>query len=100
MPSSGRTTLALPTSALVRISLFWLGLTSIDAVVTTAVQSRLKFDGLVAPGTEGTSLAFVTALTFIFSVAVQPTVGSISDYTTSRWGRRKPYIVFGASLDF
>jgi MFS family permease len=98
-PSGSRPTLPLSTSTLVRISLFWLGLTSIDAVVNAAVASRLKFDHLVEPGTEGASLAIVALLTFIFSVAVQPTVGSISDYATTRWGRRKPFIVFGASFD-
>ena len=33
------------------------------------------------------------------AILIQPTVGSISDYTVSRWGRRKPYIVFGSLLD-
>jgi MFS family permease len=94
-----RPTTILPTSALIRISLFWLGLTSIDAVVNAAVASRIKFDGLAEPGTEGTSLAFIAILTFVFSVAIQPTVGSISDYAVSRWGRRKPFIVFGAAFD-
>jgi MFS family permease len=94
-----RPTVPLPTSALVRISLFWLGLTSIDAVVNAAVASRLKFDHLVPAGTEGSSLAIVAVLTFVFSVAVQPTVGSISDYASTRWGRRKPFIVGGALFD-
>ena len=57
----GRPTIPLPMTALVRISLFWLGLTSIDAVVGAAVQSRVKFDELVEPGTEGTSLAASSA---------------------------------------
>ena len=35
----------------------------------------------------------------IIAIVVQPTVGSISDYTISRWGRRKPYIVVGSLLD-
>ncbi len=94
-----RPSIDLPIGALIRISAFWLGLTAIDAVVTAAVQARVKFDNLVAPGTEGTALAVVAILVFVFSVAVQPTVGSISDYTTTRWGRRKPYIVFGALFD-
>jgi MFS family permease len=94
-----RPSIDLPIGALIRISAFWLGLTAIDAVVTAAVQTRIKFDGLAVPGTEGTSLAIVAVLVFVFSVAVQPTVGSISDYTTTRWGRRKPYIVFGALFD-
>ncbi len=97
--AGGRPTLALPTSALVRISLFWLGLTSIDAVVTAAVQARIAFDGLAEPGTEGTALAFVGAAAFVFAIVVQPTVGSISDYASTRWGRRKPFIVFGAVFD-
>lgn len=98
-PVVDRPTVPLPTSALVRISLFWLGLTSIDAVVNAAVQSRLKFEHLVPAGTEGSSLAIVAVLTFAFSVAIQPTVGSISDYASTRWGRRKPFIVGGALFD-
>jgi MFS family permease len=97
--AEGRPERDLPLTALARISLFWLGLTSIDAVVNAAVQSRIKFDNIVTPGTEGSSLAIVAVLTFIFSVAVQPTVGSISDYASTRWGRRKPFIVFGALFD-
>ena len=94
-----RPTADLPIGALIRISAFWLGLTSIDAVVNATIQARLQFDDIVARGTEGAALAFIAVVTFVFSVAVQPTVGSISDYTTTRWGRRKPYIVFGAVLD-
>ncbi|MEA2545023.1 MAG: hypothetical protein QOI09_296 [Chloroflexota bacterium] len=94
-----RPTIPLPKLALVRISAFWLGLTSIDAVVNAAVQSRLKFDHLVEPGTEGRSLALVAAASFFFAIAVQPTVGAISDYASTRWGRRKPFIVAGALFD-
>jgi MFS family permease len=94
-----RPTTLLPMSALIRISAFWLGLTSIDAVVNAAIQTRLKYDGLVDVGTEGRALAAIAAAQFLFAIAVQPTAGAISDYVVSRWGRRKPFIVFGASLD-
>jgi MFS family permease len=97
--AGARPTAKLPMLALIRISAFWLGLTSIDAVVNAAVQTRLKFDHLVEPGTEGRSLALVAAASFFFAIAVQPTVGAISDYATTRWGRRKPFIVGGALFD-
>ncbi len=90
---------SLSMPSLVRISLFWLGLTAIDSVVGAAVQSRVKFDSLVDLGTEGTALAMIAIAQFGFSVLVQPTVGSISDYASTRWGRRKPFIVAGASFD-
>jgi MFS family permease len=99
LEAQGRPTIELPTSALVRISLFWLGLTAIDSVVNAAVQARVKFDQLVPVGTEGSSLAIIAVLQFVFSVAVQPTIGSISDYASTRWGRRKPFILFGALFD-
>jgi len=35
----------------------------------------------------------------VAAIVVQPTVGIISDYTISRWGRRKPYIVIGTAFD-
>ena len=35
----------------------------------------------------------------IIAVLVQPTVGTLSDYTVSRFGRRKPYIAVGTVLD-
>jgi MFS family permease len=98
-PDRGRPTLALAGSSLLRISAFWLGLTAIDSVVNAAVQSRLKFDHLADVGTEGTALTVIAVVTFLFSVAIQPTVGSISDYAETRWGRRKPFIVGGALFD-
>ena len=47
----------------------------------------------------GTTLFLVGIGGSIVGIIVQPTVGYISDFTVSRWGRRKPYIVFGSLLD-
>jgi MFS family permease len=33
------------------------------------------------------------------AILVQPTVGAMSDYAVTRWGRRKPFIVVGSLLD-
>ncbi len=39
-----------------------------------------------------TTVGIVQLFGVIVAVLVQPTVGSISDYTVSRFGRRKPYV--------
>ena len=95
----GRPLAELPLPQLVRLSLYWLGLSSIFAGLTNILGNRLQFTGLVAPGTEGTTLFGLTIGGSIVALLVQPTVGSLSDYTITRWGRRKPYILIGSILD-
>jgi len=95
----GRPTATLPVRQLVRLSLYWLGISSIFAGLTNILGNRLQFTGLVAPGTEGTTLFALTVGGSLVALLVQPTVGSLSDYTITRWGRRKPYILVGALFD-
>jgi MFS family permease len=94
-----RPTASLPLAQLVRLSLYWLGLSSIFSGITAILGGRLEFEGLVQPGSEGSALLQMTAFGAVIAAVVQPTVGSLSDYTSSRWGRRKPYIVIGSVLD-
>ena len=89
----------LPLTQLLRISAYWLGLTAIDSAVGLFAQNRIQFGGLVDPLAVGRTLFLVTVGGAIVSILVQPTVGYLSDFTVSRWGRRKPYIVFGSLLD-
>jgi MFS family permease len=97
--SGARPTALLPMSNLLRISLYWLGLTAIDAAVGLFVTNRLEFDGLVPKDQVGTSMFIIGIGAAIVGIIVQPTVGYISDYTVSKWGRRKPFIVFGSLFD-
>ena len=90
---------ALPLSHLARISLYWLGLTAIDGAVGLFIQNRLNFGGFAETLEVGRISFLISIPTAIIGILVQPTVGSISDYTISRWGRRKPYIVIGSLLD-
>jgi MFS family permease len=97
--ASYRPTKELPLGHLVRISLYWLGLTAIDGAVGLFIQNRLNFGGF-ADALEVGRISFLLSIpAAIISIIIQPTVGSISDYTVSRWGRRKPYIVIGSLLD-
>ena len=98
-PTDGRPTGLLPIRELLRISLYWLGLSSIFAGLVTIMSGRLEFTGLVAKGEAGRALFAVSISGAIMAMVVQPTVGTISDYTISRWGRRKPYIFVGSILD-
>jgi len=94
-----RPTALLPLSNLLRISLYWLGLTAIDAAVGLFVTNRLEFDGLVPKDQVGQSMFLIGIGAAIVGIIVQPTVGYLSDFTVSKWGRRKPYIVIGSLFD-
>ena len=98
--ASFRPTTALPIGHLVRISLYWLGLTAIDGAVGLFIQNRLNFGPFAPDPLEVGRITFLLSIPVaVISILIQPTVGSISDYTVSRWGRRKPYIVIGSLLD-
>jgi MFS family permease len=97
-----RPTAELPRLQLVRLSLYWLGLSSIFIGVTQILSGRIQFQTdspLYSPGSEGSTLFALTVAGALIAAVIQPTIGSISDYTISRWGRRKPYIFIGSVLD-
>ena len=97
--SGARPTASLSVGHLARISLYWLGLTAIDGAVGVFTQNRLNYNGFADPLEVGRILFLLSIPVAVLSILIQPTVGAISDYTVSRWGRRKPYIVFGSLLD-
>ncbi len=97
--AQGRPTTLLPRRQLLAMSAYWLGLSSIFIGLNVILTGRLEFTGLVGPGEAGGALFLMTIGGAIIAMIVQPTIGSISDYTTSRWGRRKPYILIGSVLD-
>ncbi len=54
---------------------------------------------LVPESQKGSALGLLTALGLIVAIVVQPTAGAWSDTRTTRWGRRRPYIVGGTLFD-
>jgi len=94
-----RPTATLPNGQLVRLSLYWLGLSSVFIGLTQILGGRILFEGLGDEKMKATTLFLLSAMGTAIAVIVQPTIGSISDYTISRWGRRKPYIFIGSTLD-
>ena len=97
--ADGRPMQTLRLSHLIRISLYWLGISTVWSGVLDIMNSRLQYTGLVPKGSEGLGAFQLAILGTFIAILVQPTVGTISDYTITRWGRRKPYIFIGATLD-
>jgi MFS family permease len=96
-PATERSRLSLPLSQLVTLSIYWFGIQTIwGGLNVVIIPGRL--DDL-SRETQGTMLAIIMVVGAVAPILVQPTVGVISDYTISRWGRRKPYIVAGTLLD-
>jgi MFS family permease len=95
----GRPTKLLPRGQLIRISLYWLGISTVWSGILDIVNGRLQFSELGVKGSEGLGALQIALIGTFIAIAVQPTVGSISDYTITRWGRRKPYIFIGGALD-
>ena len=96
---TGRPIDRLPARELLRVSLYWLGISSIFAGLGFILLARLELEFAVAGDAVGRTLTLLLLPGTVIAIVVQPTVGSISDYTKSRWGRRKPYIFIGTLLD-
>ena len=92
-----RPTERLPIRQLLQISLYWLGINAIWGGVGIFNQRRVE--ELVGKEDASVYLALMGWLALPVVLLVQPTVGAISDYTITRWGKRKPYIVIGSVLD-
>ena len=94
----GAPTRELPLAHLIQLSIYWFGISIIwgglDGMI---IPRRLE---VAYPDDFGAAASRSSAPSaVIMAILVQPTVGMISDYTATRWGRRKPYIVIGALLD-
>ncbi|HSH21118.1 MAG TPA: MFS transporter [Candidatus Caenarcaniphilales bacterium] len=93
-----RPTAELPLRHLLNLSIYWLGINVIWSGLGNLIyQERLR--ATVGEALAPAYLGILVTVPVFISVLVQPTVAAISDYTVSRWGRRKPYIFIGTVLD-
>ena len=95
---AGRPTGTMPFFQILQLSIYWFGINAIWGGLNNVILQR-RMDDLVGKASAGGGLALITLLGAIVAIVLQPTIGTISDYTRTRWGRRKPYIVIGAVLD-
>ena len=92
-----RPTERLPLRQLFQLSVYWFGINSIMGGLGVVVQKQVPL--FVQAPWDAVAIAVQSILTMLMAAAIQPTIGTISDYTISRWGRRKPFIAIGATLD-
>jgi len=87
----------LPIGQLLTLSIYWFGIQTIWGGLNVIIIPGRPDD--LSRETQGTLLAITFIAGAVAPIVIQPTIGVISDYTVTRWGRRKPYIVIGALLD-
>ncbi len=94
----GRPLRDLPLRQLLTLSIYWLGINAMWTGLHVIVLPK-RMEAFFGPASAGLGLGVITIAGVITAVLVQPTVGAISDYAVTRWGRRKPFIVIGSLLD-
>ncbi len=82
----------------VAINLFWLGLnirnTAVGSVFTPYLLALF-----VAEGERNTALGFISTAGLVIAMLVQPAAGLLSDRSTCRFGRRRPFLFVGTVFD-
>jgi MFS family permease len=80
---------------LVLLSLYWVAIGYLWNSIGAQVLPPLV-RGFVGQAHEGTALAVLESTGTLIAVVWQPMMGALSDRTSLRWGRRRPYISAGA----
>ena len=76
------------------INAFWLGINVSSGIITPVLLPYLV--ALFVPADQkNTYLAILRVITLAVAMMVQPMAGLLSDRSTLRWGRRRPFIVIG-----
>lgn len=79
---------------LLTLNIFWMGLNflwnSLHAIILP-----VRILDLAPEHLKGTALGLITFLGLILAMVYQPIIGAISDASTLKWGRRRPFILVG-----
>ena len=88
----------LPMRQLALISVYWFGINAVWGGYEWFGQTQVEL--IVGQGSRGLTIGLLEGLGALVAILVVPTVGALSDYTVSRFGKRKGYIIAGSVGDF
>ena len=80
------------------LNIYWLGLNMASGSLTPIILPVLV-QQFVGPEMKNTFYGGLRAAGLVVAILVQPAAGLLSDRSTFRWGRRRPYIFLGTMLD-
>ncbi|MFQ6058396.1 MAG: MFS transporter [Anaerolineae bacterium] len=82
----------------ITINIYWLGLNMATGSLTPIILPYLVAL-FVGEAMKGTALGTLRSAGLAIAILVQPAAGLLSDRSTLRWGRRRPFIFAGTVLD-
>ena len=83
---------------LISINSYWFGLSFLWNTLHPIVLPAILLN-YVPDTSKNTYLGLLTFLGLVLAMLVQPISGAISDRSTLRWGKRKPFIALGTIFD-
>jgi MFS family permease len=81
----------------ITINIYWLGLTTISQ--SNGLIIPLLVQKFVGPEQQGAAFGRLRLYTLMVALLVQALMGMLSDRSTLRWGRRRPFILVGTLLN-
>ncbi len=81
----------------ITINIYWLGLTTISQ--SNGLIVPLLVQKFVGSEQQGTAFGSLRLYTLMIALLVQALMGMLSDRSTLRWGRRRPFILVGTLLN-
>ena len=82
----------------ITINIYWLGLSTLSQTITPLVFPLLV-QRFVGEAGKGTFFGTLRLWTLMVALLVQALMGMLSDRSTLRWGRRRPFIFLGTLAD-
>jgi len=97
MTDATRPRALLPWKQLGLISVYWFGINAVWGGYEWFGQTQVEL--MVGQDSRGLTIGIIEALGALVPILVVPTAGAFSDYTASRFGKRKGYIISGSFFD-